>query len=422
MDAIALRRNKTDKKPDGSPLVALPNKTILVRDVELSEDERICYGFFQDEARGIVAKLDFYNELLRNYASVLTMMMHLRQLCCHRELVAGFDFEDLLKDKAKFQKLLAQHLKTVGVAGEAVETATAASDEERQLVAQLRQMIKDGVTDDCSVCLEYLKSPVITPCAHVFCKTCIETVLDTVVPPSCPLCRRTPISKNQLLEAGHQEDAEVEDNTLADMEDIVVSVSSTKVNAVLKEITRIARDRPGDKIVVVSQFTSFLNILQPLLDGNHVGYTRIDGSMSFDYRSDVLKHFRTTGRGAPKVILKHKKRRLTYSVFQSLLLQVLLLSLMAGGVGLNLTTANHLLLLDPAWNPAIEEQCFDRIHRIGQTKETFIYKFITKNSIEEKMVAIQNHKKQLITGAFHIGNEERRVQRIADIRNIFDLN
>ena len=55
MDAIALRRNKTDKKPDGSPLVALPNKTILVRDVELSEDERICYGFFQDEARGIVA-------------------------------------------------------------------------------------------------------------------------------------------------------------------------------------------------------------------------------------------------------------------------------------------------------------------------------------------------------------------------------
>ena len=49
----------------------------------------------QDEARGIVAKLDFYNELLRNYASVLTMMMHLRQLCCHRELVAGFDFEDL---------------------------------------------------------------------------------------------------------------------------------------------------------------------------------------------------------------------------------------------------------------------------------------------------------------------------------------
>ena len=95
---------------------------------------------------------------------------------------------------------------------------------------------------------------------------------------------------------------------------------------------------------------------------------------------------------------------------------------MAGGVGLNLTVANHLLLLDPAWNPAIEEQCFDRTHRMGQTKQTFIYKFITKSSIEEKMVAIQNRKKELITGAFHIGAEEGRRQRIADIRNIFDIN
>ena len=102
--------------------------------------------------------------------------------------------------------------------------------------------------------------------------------------------------------------------------------------------------------------------------------------------------------------------------------QVLLLSLMAGGVGLNLTAANHLLLLDPAWNPATEEQCFDRTHRMGQTKQTFIYKFITKSSIEEKMVEIQNGKKDLITGAFHIGTAERRRQRIADLRNIFDLN
>merc|ERR1719234_2823977 len=107
--------------------------------------------------------------------------------------------------------------------------------------------------------------------------------------------------------------------------------------------------------------------------------------------------------------MNQELRSETVSVFQSSKKEspkVMLLSLKAGGVGLNLTTANHLLLLDPAWNPAIEEQCFDRIHRIGQTKETFIYKFITKNSIEEKMVAIQNHKKQLITGAFHIGNEE----------------
>ena len=87
-----------------------------------------------------------------------------------------------------------------------------------------------------------------------------------------------------------------------------------------------------------------------------------------------------------------------------------------------MTAADTIIIYDSDWNPQQDLQAQDRCHRIGQTKETFIYKFITKNSIEEKMVAIQNHKKQLITGAFHIGNEERRVQRIADIRNIFDLN
>ena len=215
----------------------------------------------------------------------------------------GLDWEAVLKDRNHLRRQLADYLSTVTVVGGAggVEGGAPTTDQEKQLVAQLCQMITDGVADDCSVCLENLKSPVITPCAHVFCKTCIETVLDTIVPASCPLCRRTPMSKNQLLEAGPQEDLEVGENTLADMDDIKVTVSSSKVNAVLKEILRIARDRPEDKIVVVSQFTSFLNILQPLLDENQFAYTRLDGSMSFGHRNEVLQHFRTKGNTFPKV-------------------------------------------------------------------------------------------------------------------------
>ena len=97
----------------------------------------------------------------------------------------------------------------------------------------------------------------------------------------------------------------------------------------------------------------------------------------------------------------------------------MLLSLRAGGVGLNLTSANHVMLLDPAWNPASEWQCFDRTHRLGQTKDVTVYKFVTKNSIEEKMVDIQKKKKDLISGAFHMDSEERRRERVNDIRNIF---
>merc|ERR1712083_527775 len=124
------------------------------------------------------------------------------------------------------------------------------------------------------------------------------------------------------------------------------------------------------------------------------------GSMSFQDRSQAVRRFQSKRDFSPKVML---------------------LSLKAGGVGLNLTAANHLLLLDPAWNPASEWQCFDRTHRLGQKKEVTIYKYITKNSIEEKMMEIQEKKKDLISGAFHMPAKERRRQRVNDIRNIFGI-
>jgi len=249
--------------------------------------------------------------------------------------------------------------------------------------------------------LSDLKTPVITPCAHVFCRQCIERVLDTVKPPSCPLCRKEIVNKKQLLVAGQdEEEDEKGQTTLADMEDIVVKVSSSKVNAVLKEMLRIQRDCPDDKIIVVSQFTSFLNILQPLIKDKNFSMVRLDGTMSHALRSETVSVFQSSKKESPKVML---------------------LSLKAGGVGLNLTAANHLLLLDPAWNPASEWQCFDRTHRLGQKKEVMIYKYITKNSIEETMMEIQEKKKDLISGAFHIPEEERRRQRVNDIRNIFGI-
>ena len=195
------------------------------------------------------------------------MLAHLKTWIIHNALTSFRQLEGLLATEEAADK-------KEGEGGEG-------SEEEKRLVAQLRQMIKEGVTDDCSICLDDLKSPVITPCAHVFCKACIEAVIENMKPPSCPLCRRSPISSKSLLEAGHQEEGEEEeDRTLSAMEDIVVNASSSKINAVLKEIMRIARDAPEDKIVVVSQFTSFLSVLQPLLQEKNFSFTRLDGAMS----------------------------------------------------------------------------------------------------------------------------------------------
>ena len=76
-------------------------------------------------------------------------------------------------------------------------------------------------------------------------------------------------------------------------------------------------------------------------------------------------------------------------------ISVFLISLKAGGVGLNLTAADYVFILDPWWNPAIEQQAIDRAHRIGQTKTVFYYKFITRNSIEEKILKLQASKQKL---------------------------
>jgi len=78
-------------------------------------------------------------------------------------------------------------------------------------------------------------------------------------------------------------------------------------------------------------------------------------------------------------------------------LQIFLISLKAGGVGLNLTAADYVFLLDPWWNPAVEAQAIDRAHRIGQQRPVFVYKFISQGTVEEKILALQERKKQLVS-------------------------
>ncbi|ADY53595.1 SNF2-related protein [Pseudopedobacter saltans DSM 12145] len=132
----------------------------------------------------------------------------------------------------------------------------------------------------------------------------------------------------------------------------------------------------GHKVLVFSQFVKQLDLYRNYFDKNHIAYSYLDGSTQ--QRGKVVEEF------------KNDKN-----------IQVFLISIKAGGVGLNLTEADYVFILDPWWNPAIEQQAIDRSHRIGQTKNVFIYKFITKDTVEEKILALQNRKltvaKSLIT-------------------------
>jgi SNF2 family DNA or RNA helicase len=121
---------------------------------------------------------------------------------------------------------------------------------------------------------------------------------------------------------------------------------------------------------VFSQWTSLLDRVEPVLRGAGLAFTRLDGSTRD--RAGVVAQFQSES-GPP----------------------VLLVSLRAGGTGLNLTAADSVFILDPWWNPAVEEQAADRAHRIGQTRPVFVYRLVSTDTVEERVLALQQHKRAL---------------------------
>ena len=144
---------------------------------------------------------------------------------------------------------------------------------------------------------------------------------------------------------------------------------STKVNFLFRDLEQILQEQ--HQVLIFSQFTTYLNIIQKRLVEKEIAYSRIDGSYSI------------------------KKRAENVRLFQSGENKVFLISLKAGGLGLNLTAASYVYIMDPWWNPAVEAQAIDRTHRIGQKKSVNIYRLIMKNSVEEKVLELQKIKRKL---------------------------
>jgi SNF2 family DNA or RNA helicase len=144
--------------------------------------------------------------------------------------------------------------------------------------------------------------------------------------------------------------------------------SSGKFEQVLEHLESVLQI--GNKVLIFSQFVKQLTLFRNHFDREGISYAYLDGA-TVD-RGAVVDHFR-----------KNEEVR------------VFLISLKAGGVGLNLTEADYVFVLDPWWNPAVEQQAIDRAHRIGQRRNVFIYKFISRGTVEEKIVALQERKTNL---------------------------
>jgi non-specific serine/threonine protein kinase len=145
--------------------------------------------------------------------------------------------------------------------------------------------------------------------------------------------------------------------------------ASIKIEELMREVEENASNH---KALVFSQFTTMLDLISKELEKKKIEYYYLDGSTTAANRKKVVEEFQANED-----------------------VKIFLISLKAGGVGLNLTSADYVYLVDPWWNPAVEQQAIDRTHRIGQQKNVFAYKLICKDSIEEKILQLQQKKKAL---------------------------
>ena len=400
LEPLVIRRTKDMKTPDGEALVPLPPKIIEVEEIELSKAEREVYDYIYTRAKRTFNATVEAGTLLKSYTTIFAQILRLRQSCCHpiltrnktiaaeeEEAAAAADIANGLADDMDLQELIERF------------TSDPTEQDANKFGAHVLQQIQSEAGNECPICSEEpMINPAVTGCWHSACKKCLLDYIDHQKTkhdlPRCFNCRE-PINQRDIFEIIRHDDpaAAADDNDNDNNESLytntpdaspsssspritlrrIGSHTSAKIAALTTHLKQLRRDRPGTKSVVFSQFTSFLDLIAPALSRDHIPHLRFDGALSQKARAAVLAEFSSPANGKKGVVL--------------------LLSLRAGGVGLNLTSAERVFMMDPWWSFAVEAQAIDRVHRMGQGEEVRVVRFLVKGSIEERMVRVQERKK-----------------------------
>ena len=373
MGTLCLRRKKEMAFVD----LRLPPLSEYVSRISFLPHEKEKYAALQAEAKGILKTYQrTHNQgngkAQDTYRHLLEILLRLRQVCNHWKLCGE-----------RITSLLAQ------LESHKVLQLT---PENRRNLQELLQLSVES-REDCPVCLEALfnHEPVITHCAHVFGSDCISRVIETQR--KCPMCRAELLDQDCLVKPA------ADFGDALEQQDIDGDTSSSKIEALLG-ILKASRKKAGPKTktIVYSQWTSFLDIVQKQLDLNNFHYTRIDGTMPAARRDEALKALDSD----PECT-------------------VMLASLGVCAVGLNLVAANQVILADSWWAPAIEDQAIDRVHRLGQKRETTVFRLVMEESIEDTVLEIQAEKRKLMMTAFQEKSNKRlggKSARLTDIEKL----
>ncbi|EIM22768.1 hypothetical protein WALSEDRAFT_44505 [Wallemia mellicola CBS 633.66] len=404
MSSCLLRREKNMKDSDGKPIVTLPKKFVNIVKLEFSPEERQIYNAIYKKAKRKFDALSHKGMLLKNYSNIFAMLLRLRQAALHPFLVTsggnnkendseGVDEDDGGVTGIDIQSMIAKY------------AAGGDSNYAQQVLNDLAQANNNDQVDEeeneCPICFENMSIPVLLPCMHKSCKQCVLEYFDKLEDKgemtSCPTCRVGPIRTDQLLEVVYGEPTSQNDQVVR-LRKAHNFQTSAKLRALTEHLNQLRKNEGNFKAVVFSQFTSFLDLVEDSLQKeDNFKYLRLDGSTSQKNREIVLNEL---DRYDGTVIL--------------------LISLRAGGVGLNLTSANRVFMMDVWWNEAIEKQAIDRVHRIGQEKDVHVVRFCIEDTIEDRVMHIQKRKSALVDNALGgKSSEENRQERIENLKLIF---
>jgi SNF2 family DNA or RNA helicase len=419
VDSITLRRLK-DK-------IDLPPRRENIVWLHFSDDEYTLYNWFAKYSQQRFAVMTFNRSKLggKDWAHVLRALLRLRLISAHGQ--------ELLSDED--MKL------TEGISyGNAIDLGDDDDDDKPVLSPKqaydMLDLLRQTDMDKCPMCERRIGQVdaeaeldgkfenslgFMTPCYHAVCPRCMpvfkEMIKDKTTSDNymtCPLCEQyVKVSFFELcqdgFEAEQEAQARIRANPKLSKQLARYSGPHTKTKALLQSLEENRQwslahvDEPPIKSVVFSGWTSHLDLIEVAFNNVSppIVFTRLDGTMSLKNRGMVLDKFKND----PSV-------------------EVILVSISAGGLGLNLTSASRVYVMEPQFNPAAEAQAIDRVHRLGQRREVIISKFIMRDSIEVKVLDLQKKKTQLAEmslekGKVTGGREEEQKRKLEELRSLF---
>ncbi|KAA8573931.1 hypothetical protein EYC84_005476 [Monilinia fructicola] len=418
VDSITLRRLK-DK-------IDLPKRHDQIARLDFSDEERMVYDIFEKNATDRLKVITSQGESAlggKTFHHILQSILRLRQVCAHgKDLLSAEDLKimnGLSKDSA------------IDLDSEEYEDHDGMTPKQAY---DMFKLMKETGADSCLICNRKIgsqdvvdsdgesKDEVIgymTPCFHIICGLCIGNYKSQMEEMAfggslvgCPTCHQQispfvfPL-KQEELDREEESRLKTKESAKAGKDLSNYGGPHTKTMALIHDLLESKKeseskpDEPPIKSVVFSGWTTHLDLIQFALQDNNIPYTRLDGKMTRAARSAAMEKFR-----------------------EDQTIVVILVSIAAGGLGLNLTTANKVYVMEPQFNPAAEAQAIDRVHRLGQKREVQTVRFIMNKSFEEKMLQIQDKKQKLASLSMDsqkgkLDKKEASIRRLEELKDLF---